>query len=61
MFFVHSQIPLFNMEIKGDPHWMGGMQAVVLGKLETPDFSTQDYKNILLKFVKTKRNFGSIS
>jgi len=40
----------FNMEIKGDPHWMGGMQAVVLGKLETPDFSTQDGLITFLQF-----------
>ena len=40
----------FTMEIKGDPHWMGNMQATVLGKLELPDYSTQDGLITFLQF-----------
>ena len=32
----------FVLEIKGDPYWMGNMQAVIQGKLETMDYSTRD-------------------
>jgi hypothetical protein len=38
------------MEIKGDPHWMGNMQATILGKLETPDYSVQDGLITFLQF-----------
>ena len=40
----------FTMEIKGDPHWMGNMQATILGKLETPDYSVQDGLITFLQF-----------
>ena len=40
----------FNMEIKGDPHWMGNMQAVVQGKLELKDYAKQDALITFLQF-----------
>lgn len=40
----------FNMEIKGDPHWMGNMQAVVQGKLEEINHSKQDALISFLQF-----------
>lgn len=40
----------FTMEIKGDPHWMGNMQATILGKLKTPDYSVQDGLITFLQF-----------
>ena len=39
----------FDLEIKGDPYWMGNMQAVIKGKLETPDYSKRD---ALISFVQ---------
>ena len=41
--------------------WQIAYSEIYFVKKLWPDFSTRDYKNILLKFVKTKRNFGSIS
>ena len=41
--------------------WQIAYSEIFFVKKLWPDFSTRDYKNILLKFVKTKRNFGSIS
>ena len=43
----------FTMEIKGDPHWMGNMQAIVKGKLETPDYAKQD---ALITFIQFNPN-----
>jgi len=40
----------FTMEIKGDPHWLGNMQAVVQGKLETKDYAKQDAFISFLQF-----------
>ena len=40
--------------------WQIAYSEIFFVKKLWPDFSTRDYKNILLKFVKTKRNFGSI-
>tara|TARA_B100000686_G_scaffold347236_1_gene435492 strand:+ start:614 stop:1291 length:678 start_codon:yes stop_codon:yes gene_type:complete len=40
--------------------WQIAYAEIYFVKKLWPDFSTRDYKNILLKFVKTKRNFGSI-
>ena len=41
--------------------WQIAYSEIYFVKKLWPDFSTRDYNNILLKFVKTKRNFGSIS
>lgn len=43
----------FEMEIKGDPYWMGNMQATINGKLETPDYATRD---ALISFVQYNPN-----
>ena len=32
----------FEMEIKGDPYWMGNMMVDVQGKLELPDYDSRD-------------------
>ena len=40
----------FNMEIKGDPHWMGSMQAVIQGKLKMIDHARQDALITFLQF-----------
>ena len=40
----------FNMEIKGDPHWMGNMQAVIKGKLASIDHAKQDALITFLQF-----------
>jgi hypothetical protein len=40
----------FNMEIKGDPHWMGNMQAIVKGKLVPIDHAKQDALITFLQF-----------
>ena len=40
--------------------WQIAYSEIFFVKKLWPDFSKRDYKNILLKFVKTKRNFGSI-
>jgi hypothetical protein len=39
-----------SIEIKGDPHWMGNMQAVIKGKLEKPDYAKQDALITFLQF-----------
>ena len=41
--------------------WQIAYSEIFFVKKLWPDFSTRDYKNILLKFIKIKRNFGSIS
>ena len=38
------------MEIKGDPHWMGNMQAVIKGKLASIDHAKQDALITFLQF-----------
>jgi|TARA_B100001105_G_C22399398_1_gene448551 hypothetical protein len=43
----------FDLEIKGDPYWMGNMQAIIKGKLETPDYSKRD---ALISFVQWNPN-----
>jgi len=43
----------FDLEIKGDPYWMGNMQATIKGKLQTPDYSTRD---ALISFVQYNPN-----
>lgn len=42
-----------SIEIKGDPHWMGNMQAVIKGKLERPDYAKQ---NALITFLQFNPN-----
>ena len=41
--------------------WQIAYSEIYFVKKLWPDFSIRDYKNILLKFIKIKRNFGSIS
>ena len=43
----------FTMEIKGDPYWMGNMQAVVQGKLEIPDYDSEE---ALILFIQYNPN-----
>ena len=40
--------------------WQTAYSEIFFVKNLWPDFTTKDYKNILLKFEKTKRNFGNI-
>jgi len=40
--------------------WQTAYSELFFLKKLWPDFSTKDYNKILLKFVKTKRNFGNI-
>ena len=40
--------------------WQTAYAEIFFVKKLWPDFSTRDYNNILLKFKKTKRNFGNI-
>ena len=40
--------------------WQTAYSEIFFVKKLWPDFSTKDYNNILLKFEKTKRNFGNI-
>tara|TARA_X000000368_G_C22887390_1_gene648035 strand:- start:66 stop:743 length:678 start_codon:yes stop_codon:yes gene_type:complete len=40
--------------------WQTAYSEIFFVKKLWPDFTTKDYKNILLKFEKTKRNFGNI-
>ena len=40
--------------------WQIAYTEIYFVKKLWPDFSTREYKNILIKFEKTKRNFGSI-
>jgi len=40
--------------------WQIAYTEIYFVKKLWPDFSTRDYKNILTKFEKTKRNFGNI-
>jgi undecaprenyl diphosphate synthase len=40
--------------------WQTAYSEIFFVKKLWPDFSSTDYNNILLKFKKTKRNFGSI-
>ena len=47
----------FDLEIKGDPYWMGNMQAVIKGKLETPDYSKRD---ALISFVQWNPNADNL-
>ena len=43
----------FELEIKGDPYWMGNMQATINGQLETPDYMTRD---ALISFIQYNPN-----
>ena len=47
----------FDLEIKGDPYWMGNMQAIIKGKLETPDYSKRD---ALISFVQWNPNADNL-
>ena len=40
--------------------WQTAYSEIFFVKKLWPDFSSRDYNNILLKFKKTKRNFGNI-
>ena len=40
--------------------WQTAYSEIFFVKKLWPDFSSRDYNNILLKFEKTKRNFGNI-
>ena len=40
--------------------WQTAYSEIFFIKKLWPDFSSRDYNNILLKFKKTKRNFGNI-
>ena len=40
--------------------WQTAYSEIFFVKKLWPDFSSKDYNNILLKFKKTKRNFGNI-
>ena len=40
--------------------WQTAYSEIFFVKKFWPDFSSRDYNNILLKFKKTKRNFGNI-
>ena len=40
--------------------WQTAYSEIFFVKKLWPDFSSKDYNNILLKFEKTKRNFGNI-
>lgn len=47
-----------NLDIKGDPYWMGNMQAVIAGgKLKTPDYSKRD---ALVSFVQFNPNVDKL-
>jgi undecaprenyl diphosphate synthase len=40
--------------------WQTAYSEIFFVKKLWPDFSATDYNKILLKFEKTKRNFGNI-
>jgi len=40
----------FEMEIKGDPYWMGNMQVSIAGKLTIPDYGLQDAMIVFLQY-----------
>jgi hypothetical protein len=47
-----------NLDIKGDPYWMGNMQAVIAGgKLKTPDYSKRD---AMISFVQFNPNVDKL-
>ena len=47
----------FEMEIKGDPYWMGNMQVSIGGKLEIPDYGTQD---AMIAFIQYNPNVDDL-
>ena len=47
----------FEMEIKGDPYWMGNMQVSIGGKLEIPDYGTQD---AMIAFIQYNPNVNDL-
>ena len=47
----------FEMEIKGDPYWMGNMQVSIGGKLEVPDYGTQD---AMIAFIQYNPNVADL-
>jgi len=47
----------FEMEIKGDPYWMGNMQVSIAGKLEIPDYGTQD---AMIAFIQYNPNVDDL-
>ena len=47
----------FEMEIKGDPYWMGNMQVSVNGTLTVPDYGTQD---AMIAFIQYNPNVDDL-
>jgi hypothetical protein len=53
----HDAIEM-NLEIKGDPYWMGNMQAIIIGgKIKIPDYSKRDG---LISFVQWNPNVDKL-